>query len=90
LRPCDLPDARIDVRAYRNANDDFPHQTTLNQWFSESQFESYRGLGDTEMSAIGGQPDPAQPIPLLRFFCDVHEDLARNCETERDLGSDKK
>ena len=24
---------------------DFPHETTVDQWFSELQFESYRGLG---------------------------------------------
>ena len=26
-------------------NQDFPHETTVDQWFSESQFESYCGLG---------------------------------------------
>jgi hypothetical protein len=34
-----------DVRSYAIANPDFPHQSTMNQWFSESQFESYRSLG---------------------------------------------
>ena len=34
-----------DVRSYAMANLDFPHQSTANQWFSESQFESYRSLG---------------------------------------------
>jgi len=33
------------VRSYAMANRDFPHQSTANQWFSESQFESYRSLG---------------------------------------------
>jgi hypothetical protein len=33
------------VRSYAMANLDFPHQSTANQWFSESQFESYRSLG---------------------------------------------
>jgi hypothetical protein len=33
------------VRAYAMANPEFPHQATLNQWFTESQFESYRVLG---------------------------------------------
>jgi hypothetical protein len=33
------------VRGYANANRDFPHQSTANQWFTESQFESYRALG---------------------------------------------
>jgi hypothetical protein len=33
------------VRAYAAANPEFPHQRTMNQWFAESQFESYRALG---------------------------------------------
>jgi hypothetical protein len=33
------------IRSYAMANGDFPHQSTANQWFSESQFESYRKLG---------------------------------------------
>jgi hypothetical protein len=34
-----------DVLQYAAANRDFPNQTTLDQWFSESQFEAYRALG---------------------------------------------
>jgi hypothetical protein len=33
------------VRGYAIAHKDFPHETTADQWFSESQFESYRALG---------------------------------------------
>jgi len=40
-----IHNAPIDVRAYAEANAAFPHETTLDQWFSESQFESYRRLG---------------------------------------------
>ncbi|MGY3149576.1 hypothetical protein ACVWYQ_006575 [Bradyrhizobium sp. USDA 3397] len=34
-----------DIRAYRARHPEFPHEATINQWFSESQFESYRQLG---------------------------------------------
>jgi hypothetical protein len=34
-----------DVLSYAAANPTFPHQTTSNQWFNESQTESYRALG---------------------------------------------
>lgn len=34
-----------DVVAYRAVNPDFPHQSTANQFFNESQTESYRMLG---------------------------------------------
>jgi hypothetical protein len=30
---------------YKKCNDAFPHETTLDQWFSEEQFEAYRALG---------------------------------------------
>ncbi len=34
-----------DTRQYANKNKTFPHETTADQFFSESQFESYRRLG---------------------------------------------
>jgi len=34
-----------DILAYRARHPEFPHEPTTNQWFSESQFESYRHLG---------------------------------------------
>lgn len=34
-----------DLLSYQIQNPDFPHQSTLNQFYSESQFESYRYLG---------------------------------------------
>ncbi|MDH6268694.1 hypothetical protein M2360_004101 [Rhizobium sp. SG_E_25_P2] len=33
------------VKAYANAHPTFPHESTTDQWFTESQFESYRALG---------------------------------------------
>jgi hypothetical protein len=39
----DLP---LDVVAYANKSATFPHETTGDQFFSESQFESYRKLGE--------------------------------------------
>ena len=35
-----------DVLAYWADHDDFPHQGTADQFFEESQFESYRALGE--------------------------------------------
>jgi hypothetical protein len=53
-----------DVRNYKKAHDAFPHESTVNQWFSESQFESYRQLGyDAVFSAIRGTPlTPDKPL----------------------------
>jgi hypothetical protein len=33
------------IRSYAKAHPDFPHESTTDQWFTESQFESYRSLG---------------------------------------------
>jgi hypothetical protein len=33
------------IRGYATANPTFPHETTADQWFTESQLESYRSLG---------------------------------------------
>ena len=68
LRPCDLANAPIDVRAYRNANETFPQESTLQEWFSESRFESYRHLGFTEMSAFGA---PGAALSLEQLFAAV-------------------
>ena len=41
-----------DVYNYAVTNPEFPHQTTGDQWFSESQFESYRRLGEFTLTEI--------------------------------------
>jgi hypothetical protein len=56
----------VGVRNYATANPDFPHQSTGDQFFSESQYESYRSLGFEIMDDIlvrGAQltPDPSNP-----------------------------
>jgi hypothetical protein len=45
-----------DVTAYALANVAFPHETTADQFFSESQLESYRALGAYIVKKILGDP----------------------------------
>jgi hypothetical protein len=45
LKPSFLAELPADVMAYGRSDKTFPHDSTANQWFSESQFESYRTLG---------------------------------------------
>jgi 8-oxo-dGTP pyrophosphatase MutT (NUDIX family) len=52
IRPAVSGDEPVDVQAYCRLNPDFPHQTTADQWFSESQFESYRALGEHSVRHI--------------------------------------
>lgn len=39
-------DEPADAQAYSSAHELYPHEPTSDQWFSESQFESYRKLGE--------------------------------------------
>ena len=45
LKPALLGNEPRDIYNYARASDQFPHEPTSDQWFSESQFESYRALG---------------------------------------------
>ena len=45
LKPSMTGDEPQDVLEYHRRIPEFPHQSTADQWFSESQFESYRKLG---------------------------------------------
>jgi hypothetical protein len=52
LKPADVAEVAMDVRAYRNLHTTFPHQSTLKQFYGESQFESYRELGRYETAFL--------------------------------------
>jgi len=45
LKPSISGDEPYDVLEYYKRVPEFPHETTADQWFNESQFESYRQLG---------------------------------------------
>jgi len=42
-------DESSDIKNYHTMHPQFPHETTVDQWFTESQFESYRELGYHEV-----------------------------------------
>ena len=52
VKPVVLGNEAPDVTSYKAANDDFPHQSTGDQWFDESQTESYRMLGLTSIHDV--------------------------------------
>jgi hypothetical protein len=45
LKPTYQGTERADVRSYAVGHPSFPHESTTDQWFSESQLEAYRALG---------------------------------------------
>ncbi|HVA62887.1 MAG TPA: patatin-like phospholipase family protein [Terriglobales bacterium] len=56
LKPVLLGTESPDVASYAAAHPAFPHQSTADQWFSESQTESYRMLGLQTIQEIAQQP----------------------------------
>jgi hypothetical protein len=44
----------MDILQFSRTAQTFPHESTVNQFFTESQFESYRALGEHEMQTIIG------------------------------------
>jgi hypothetical protein len=50
----ELPEVPGDVQNYKLQHEHFPHDSTAEQWFTESQFESYRRLGQ---SIVDGLPE---------------------------------
>jgi hypothetical protein len=60
-------DEPLDVLHYAAQNSSFPHQPTVDQFFDESQFESYRRLGLHIIERICGTRTPAEmldePVP---------------------------
>ena len=52
LKPSLYGEEPADVYNYGQSSQNFPHESTADQWFSESQFESYRALGWYIMDTI--------------------------------------
>jgi hypothetical protein len=48
----ELPDAPGDLQNYKLQHPHFPHDSTADQWFTESQFESYRRLGQSIVDGL--------------------------------------
>lgn len=64
IKPGLYDDAPADVRAYAAANAKFPHDSTLNQFFTESQFESYRALGSHVIECICGKARDGEELAM--------------------------
>jgi hypothetical protein len=86
----------IDVRGYAKQADAFPQEPTANQFFTESQFESYRALGEhivdeiqapSESTADPNKPaEPIEPaVTLDEFRRRVEAKLS--VEKQGDLGA---
>jgi predicted acylesterase/phospholipase RssA len=78
IKSCITGDESPDIQEYMQQHADFPHQSTSDQWFDESQFESYRRLGyhaamvtleAAAAAAIDTQP-PVRVMPVMFEYLD--------------------
>jgi hypothetical protein len=68
VKPTLTRDDSADVQEYARANPAFPQQTTLDQFFDEAQWESYRRLGDaigTDLLRARAQGPTGSPEPIV-------------------------
>ena len=70
-------DEPLDVTAYASSNRSFPHDSTANQFFTESQFESYRALGQhifRRLVADAGATEDGE-IEVFKIFRGLRPEL---------------
>jgi hypothetical protein len=84
-------DEPADVLNYQTAHPTFPHQSTADQWFTESQFESYRRLGQHVVETMFGRLEEASPTKVTAITDpkQLFEELDRcwgACRAERTIG----
>jgi hypothetical protein len=64
LKPSVRGSESADVLSYAAVSGFFPHESTLDRWFTESQFESYRALGFEEMAGVIEEARRRSPHPF--------------------------
>lgn len=77
IKPAFSGDESADIYNYAMEHQDFPHEPTSNQWFNESQFESYRMLGRHIIDEISPSDVGAAADPLHAFVTDVDNYLKK-------------
>jgi hypothetical protein len=79
LKPGFRGDEAADIVGYAAESTEFPHESTVDQWFSESQFESYRKLGFSIMerahNAAVENYNKRNPGKEIKSFDDLSQKL---------------
>jgi hypothetical protein len=63
LKPSLTGDEPLDVLHYQRAQPDFPQESTMDQYFDEAQWESYRKLGEHIGSLVFAEPPAVTDKP---------------------------
>ncbi|HEV7509010.1 MAG TPA: hypothetical protein VGS07_29310 [Thermoanaerobaculia bacterium] len=80
VKPAICETESYDVYNYARSSLTFPHESTADQWFSESQFESYRALGrDAILTMVRYGPHPyrTDSLSFPQFQEDVEDYIRR-------------
>jgi hypothetical protein len=80
IKPTLTGDEPADILNYAGEHRSFPHESTLNQFFTESQFESYRALGyhsvkETLGHVVTELGSGKAPFTNVKFFAAVYGKL---------------
>lgn len=67
-----------DVLNYRKTDPSFPHQSTADQWFDETQFESYRSLG-YRIGGVALREAAAASLAFAPTRATLRHDIATLC-----------
>ena len=75
IKPLLCGDEPADIAHYAAAHPDFPHESSTDQWFSESQMESYRALGS---HAVGALCRDLPGSEIAGLFAEIESRLQRS------------
>jgi hypothetical protein len=86
-------DETTDILNYHREHPDFPHQSTKDQWFSESQLEAYRRLGqhvvEWLLEPVGAAvANPLKAVDLFKKLKDKWPYRAADAAGRRSLVKD--
>ncbi|MEY2562398.1 MAG: hypothetical protein QOH88_591 [Verrucomicrobiota bacterium] len=79
IKPACYGEEPRDIYEYFKSNDAFPHESTADQFFSESQFESYRMLGAYTV----GRVCPTQAADFESFIAGIKKSFLKPDELEK-------
>ena len=83
LKPAVYGGEPKDVFNYAKQSEAFPHESTVNQFFSESQFESYRMLGSHAIDQILGTVDaPAARLEEMASRAVQYTEMTTSVQAE--------
>lgn len=77
LKPAVIGGENADLFNYYRLHPEFPHQTTADQWFDESQFDSYRSLG--KHIALGGLKNAVSSAKSAGAMADTKKFVQHMC-----------